>query len=135
MRKSILAVTLAVTALAVVVNVGFKLAGALRQVGELAGANVGSVLGVSDPQGLNAVARVEVFSVAPPAPKAAGEQVVLATHPSAPESEPPLWFDTEAALREAGDHDPNVAELLSDPDPAVSSAVRAFITSASSIDP
>jgi len=42
--------------------------------------------------------------------------------------EPYVRFDVEAAIREAGDRDPNVAELLNDPDPAVSGAVRDFIT-------
>jgi hypothetical protein len=127
MRKPILAVVLVFTALVAVANIGLKLAGAMRQVGALAGANVGSAVSAVDPEG----ARAKSVSVAPPAPsaRAAVEQSAPATEPGAPASEQSPRFDTEAALREAGDRDANVAELLNDPDPAVGSAVRDFITS------
>jgi len=127
MRKPILAVVLVFTALAAVVNVGFRLAGAMRQVGALAGANVGSAVIAVDPEGANA----KSVSVAPPAPSAsvAVEQSAPTTEPRAPASEPSPRFDADAALREAGDRDANVTELLNDPDPAVGSAVRDFITS------
>ncbi len=121
MRKPILAVVLGFTAFAAVTNIGFKLAGAIRQVTALAGANAGSAVRAADRQGSRAAARVESIPVAPPAQSVAVEQ-------SAP-PEPYLRFDTEAALREAAYRDSNLAELLNDPDPAVGRAVQDFITS------
>lgn len=125
MRKPILAVVLVFTALAGVANLGFRLAGAMRQVGSLAGANVGSAVSAADADGENA----KSVSVATPNASVAVEQSAPTTEPRAPASEPSPRFDTDAALREAGDRDANVTELLNDPDPAVGNAVRDFITS------
>jgi len=129
MRKPILAVVLGFTAFAAVTNIGFKLAGAIRQVTALAGASAGSAVRAADRQGSRAAARVESAPVAPPAQSAAVPQSAPTTEPRTPEREPYLRFDTEAALREAADRDSNLALLLNDPDPAVGSAVQDFITS------
>ena len=131
MKKPILAVVLVFTALAAVGNIGLKLTGAMRQVDALAGANAGPRVSAPDPERSHAAVRAESGPVAPPVQiaGAAVERLAPTAEPRAPESEQDLRFDTEAALREAGDRDPSVAELLNDPDPGVGSAVQDFITS------
>jgi hypothetical protein len=125
-RRPIL-VVLALVAAAAVVNLGFKLVGALRQIDTLAGARVGAANPV-----VSATLRATERASAPagsrvPSAEAAGQTAAMPELPLR-ESEPPLRFDTEAALREASDGDPNVAEILNDPDPTVGGAVRDFIT-------
>jgi len=111
-----------------VANLGFKLFGALRQIDTLAGASAG--IASSMPSEARHSTRVEPASSVLPAPSAAAAEQTAATLPSpVSEGEPQVPFDTEAALREAGDRDPDVAEFLNDPDPAVGGAVRDFITS------
>jgi hypothetical protein len=120
-RRWIFFCALALVAFAVVANVGFRLVGALGQIDVLAGTDAG------------AAASSEGVAVPRPTAPVAAARVVESTATTAdalvPESGPAPRFDTEAALRDAGDLDSNVAELLNDPDPAVGNAVRDFITS------
>ena len=130
MRKPTLAAVFVITALAVA-NIGFKLAGAMRQLGALADAKSGLPPSAVYPEEAGATPRAEYVSAASPEPsgRVARERPAPATESPASASEPPVRFDTEAALREAGDRDPSVTDLLNDGDPAVGAAVRDFITS------
>jgi hypothetical protein len=110
-------VVVAIAALVVAVKLGFELTGALRQMHALADTAV-----------------VDAVPAVAPAPQRAAPREPRATPPAqrpAPDDEPSATlptFDADAAVREAGDRDSNIAELLNDPDPAVGSAVRDFIT-------
>jgi len=127
MRKLLPAV-LSFAALAVAANVGFQLAGAIRQVGALRGVNAVSAVSAVDSTSPRAVPRTASVSAATAPAGAANGPPAPAAEPRAPDDEPHVPFDTEAALREAGDRDENVAELMNDPDLAVGSAVRDFLT-------
>ncbi len=130
MRRPILVAVLVFAAVAALANLGFELVGAMRQIDTLAGASAGTAnSAISAALRATQAASAPLVSRAPSAetavePTAATRELPLPV----PESEPHARFDAEAALREAGDRDPNVADLSNDPDPAVGSAVRDFIT-------
>ena len=130
MRRSTLAVALAITALAIG-NVGFRLAGALRQIGALAGARPASPVRAAYPEAFGTTARAEYVPVASPESSGgvAMGRSAPATEPHTSASEPPSRFDTEAALLEIAERDPGLTELLNDADPAVGDAVRDFLRS------
>lgn len=127
-RKPILIAVAALVVFAAMANVGYRLAGALRQVDALARTDAGGaaagVLRATDAAPASAAATLV------PNAEVLVERATEARKPlePEPEGEPYVPFDVDAALRAAGDHDPNVAELLDDPDPAVGDAVREFIT-------
>jgi hypothetical protein len=111
-------------ALAVVASVGFRLLGAMRQIDALASTSAAG----ATTSAVSAAPRAEPVPAGVPGARVVVESTAPTAEPLVPESEPTLRFDAEAAVREAGDRDANVAELLDDPDPAVSGAVRDFIT-------
>ena len=101
-------------------HVGFGLFGAIRQIDGLVGATAGTADSAFPSTVESPASGIEAPAVPPAAVRV----------PEAPsEVERDLRFDADAAAREAADRDSNVAELLNDPDPAVGSAVRDFITS------
>jgi hypothetical protein len=126
MKKSLVAVVLSVAALGALGNVGVKLVGALRQVGEIASTNVA-------PPGAPGVAVARV--VAPGEPTVAQRAEPSSTRTESPPGSteleraplPGSGFDPEAALRAAAEADPNVAALLDSVDPMVGAAVRQFV--------
>lgn len=124
-RKPILIAAAALVAFAAMANVGYRLAGALRQVDALARTDAGgAAAGVLRATG---VAPAPAATLVPSA-EVLAERPTETRKPLEAEGEPYVPFDVDAALHAAGDHDPNVAELLNDPDPAVGGAVREFIT-------
>lgn len=104
--------------LAAAAHVGFRLAGALSTLHAIA--LVGS--------GTRPAA---IPAAAAPAPRTGAimERASETPEPPVSEAEPYARFDAEAAAREAADRDPNVADLLNDPDPDVGGAVRDFFRS------
>ena len=117
-----LVVVLALAAVAAVAIVGVSLVGAIRQIDALGVTTAGVTTSA-----IPAVVRAAEVESAHPVPPAPSTGVPLDPDERERESQRP--FDAEAAVREAGDRDSNVAELLNDPDPAVASAVRDFVTS------
>ena len=120
-RRPTLVVVLLFVAIAGAADVGFELIGAMRQIDGLVGATTGTT------DSAVPAAPGESVRLVPPAPGI--EAPVVTPDVDALESEPYLRFDADAAVREAADRDSSVAEFFNDPDPAVGSAVRDFITS------
>jgi hypothetical protein len=133
MTKSLLAVVLLLAA-AIAGNAGVKLAGALRQVGVIAGAQrpvhgAQPVVAASHAApgraavAAEAAARPEPVRAPPPPPVPPAEEPVPL---AAPELPGPA-FAPEAALHAAAESDPNVGKLLNDGDPAIGAAVRDLV--------
>jgi len=126
MRKPMTILVLAVVVLAAMVSLGFRLAGALQQLDALAGGNA-RVAATSTPRASTPMKRTAVVAPAT-SPGVVTEQATTPFELPDQASVAYARFDTEAAVREAGERDANVAALLNDPDPAVGGAVRDFIT-------
>jgi hypothetical protein len=135
MTKSLLAVVLLLAA-AIAGNAGVKLAGALRQVGVIAGAQrpvhgAQPVVAASHAAPERAAVAAEAAARPEPvrAPPPSSTPVAPAEEPvplAAPELPGPA-FAPEAALHAAAESDPNVGKLLNDGDPAVGAAVRDLV--------
>jgi len=123
MRKRIVVAVTALVALGVLANAGLMLVGARRQVDAFARAGAErAATGVA-----RATSSAADSPAAPaPSPVTSVGRVAETREPLAADVD--VRFDPDAALREAGDRDPNVAELMNDADPAVGDAVRDFIT-------
>lgn len=112
-----LVVVVVLVVIATAVDVGLRLAAAVHELGAIA--RVGT-------SGTSRATRLDAAVSVPSA------EVLVEGNPETPglptpDAEPYLRFDTEAAVREAGERDPNVAELLNDSDPEVGGALRDFM--------
>jgi len=126
MKRPVTIVVLLLAIVATVADVGFNLVGALRQVEALVVGNAAGAAGAAVPF----APRAEDATVAVPSQAAVLEADHRAqeTAPFEPEDEPQLEFESEEALRTAGERDASVAELVNDADPAISNALRDFVT-------
>jgi hypothetical protein len=131
MKKLLLVVGLIVAALAAAGNVGFKLADALRQVEAITSTK--SVTRDGPPvEAARRMALPETAAVVVPTPPRAeplhaGRRPVAEPPALEPAGLPGSDFNSETAIHAAAERDPAIAELLSDPDPAVGAAIRDFI--------
>ena len=114
MKKPVVIAVLMLAVVATVSDVGFNLVGALQQIEALV-----------DGTGGDPASAAVSFA---PRPGVPAQHLTQTTEPLVPEDEPRLEFDSDGALRAAGERDANIAELLNDPDPAIGNAVRDFVT-------
>jgi hypothetical protein len=129
MKKPVIIVVLVLAVVATVGDVGFNLVGALQQIEALADGTSGDLASAAvwfaPRPGMRAR---DAAVVTPPARMAPADHRAQRTEPLVLEDAARLEFDSDGALQAAGERDPNLAELLNDPDPAIGNAVRDFVT-------
>jgi hypothetical protein len=126
MKRSLLIGAVTVVLLAAFAGVGLGLIGARQQIGAIA-----SALRVDGPARSGPAVAERAADAAGRSAQSESVRVARDSLPidSEPAALPGAGFDPEAAIRAAETQDPGLAELLSNPDPAVGAAIRDFVTS------